>query len=146
MWQNKFESPLDLELRPSRYLLAYLLLIHALAGLALLFPLQLTTALRGVLLLLVLGSLAWHLYRFSLSAKTVTRLRWRADGSWDYQCGEKRIDDLQLLPASYVTSGLMILHLKKPGARRLCIVLLPDSLPAKVWHQLRIRLRFPLLA
>jgi len=144
MWQNKFESPLDLELHPSRYFLAYLLLIHGLAGLALLFPLQLTMVLRGVLLLVVLGSLAWHISRFRLSAKTVTRLHWRADGSWDYQCGENRIDDLQLLPASYVTSGLMILHLKKPGTRRLSIMLFPDSLPAAVWHQLRIRLRFPL--
>jgi hypothetical protein len=145
MWQNKFESPLDLELYPSRYLLAYLLLIHALAGLALSSPLQLTMEVRGLLLLLVLSSLAWHIYRFHLSTKTVTQLRWRTDGSWDYQCGETRIDDLQLLPASYVTSGLMILHLKKPGTRRLCLVLLPDSLPAAVWHQLRIRLQFPRL-
>ncbi len=143
MWQNKFESPLDLELTPpSRYLLYYLIVLHGLAIVALLMPMHLPDAVRGLLLLAVTAGLLWQIYRYRCQWRITSRLIWRTDGSWDYWSGERRMEEMQLLPSSYVTSWLIILHFRKPGTSRVTVVLLPDSLPKEQWHRLWIRLRY----
>ncbi len=142
MWQNKFESPLDLELTPSRYLLSYLIALHGLAIVALLMPMQLPIAVRGLLLLAVTAGLLWRIYRYRRQRRITTRLLWRADGSWDYQAGKQRMESMQLLLSSYVTSWLIILYLRKSGTSRVTVVLLPDSLPKEQWHRLWIRLHY----
>lgn len=142
MWQNKFESPLDLELTPSRYLLYYLIALHGLAIVALLMPMHLPDAVRGLLVVAVTAGLLWQIYRYRRQWRVISRLIWRTDGSWDYWSGERQMEGMQLLPSSYVTSWLIILHLRKPGNSRVTVVLLPDSLPPDIRHQLRIRLLY----
>jgi len=142
MWQNKFETRLELEPTPSRYLLIYLILLHALAGAALLQPLSLPTGVPFALLAAVVASLLWQVWRHYRDSRRTTRLIWRTDGAWDYQMGEQHWPDLSLLPSTYITRGLIILHLQPVNGRRLYRVLLPDSLPTEQWHLLWLRLRY----
>ncbi|MDR9437563.1 MAG: protein YgfX, partial [Thiohalophilus sp.] len=134
MWQNKFEMRLELEPTPSRYLLIYLILLHALAGAALLQPLSLPTGVPFALLAAVVVSLLWHMWRHYRDSRRTTRLIWRTDDAWDYQVGNEHWPDLSLLPSTYITRGLIILHLQPLNGRRFYRVLLPDSLPKEQWH------------
>ncbi|MDZ7805085.1 protein YgfX [Thiohalophilus sp.] len=142
MWQNRFERRLELEPRPSRYLLIYLVVLHILAAMALLQPLTLSAGLRFVLLAAVVASLLWQVWRHYRDSRRTTRLIWRTDGAWDYQVDEQHWPDLSLLPSTYITRGLIILHLQPVNGRRLYIVLLPDSLTEEQWHLLWLRLRY----
>ncbi|MFO8025639.1 protein YgfX [Thiohalophilus sp.] len=142
MWQNKFETRLELEPRPSRYLLIYQIVLHTLAGAALLLPLILPAGVAFVLLATAGGSLLWQVWRHYREGRGTTRLIWRTDGAWDYQIGVQYWPDLSLLPSTYITRGLIILHLQPVKGRRLYRVLLPDSLPKEQWHLLWLRLRY----
>ncbi len=142
MWQNRFERRLELEPRPSRYLLIYLVVLHILAAMALLQPLTLPLWARFALSLAVMVSLLWWLWRYYRDSRRTTRLIWRTDGAWDYLVDEQHWPDLSLLPSTYITRGLIILHLQPVNGRRLYIVLLPDSLPKEQWHLLWLRLQY----
>lgn len=142
MWQNKFETRLELEPTPSRYLLIYLILLHALAGAALLQPLNLPMGVPFALLTAVVASLLWHAWRHYRDSQRTARLIWRTDGAWDYQMDAQHWPDLSLLPSTYITRGLIILHLQPVNGRRVYRVLLPDSLPRTQWHLLWLRLRY----
>ncbi|MDZ7663137.1 protein YgfX [Thiohalophilus sp.] len=142
MWQNKFETRLELEPTPSRYLLIYLIVLHALAGAALLQPLTLPAGLHFVLLAAVAASLLWQVWRHYRDSQQTKQLIWRTDGIWDYRTDGQLWTDLALLPSTYITRGLIILHLQPVNGRRLYIVLLPDSLSRAQWHLLWLRLRY----
>jgi len=142
MWQNKFDSRLELEPKPSRYLLLYLVVLHGLGVVALLQPLTLPLAVRLGLLVAVLASLLWQAGRHYRASQQTTRLVWRTDGEWDYRTDEHHWTGLSLLPSSYITRWLIILHLQPVKGRRLYLVLLPDSLPRAQWHLLWLRLRY----
>ncbi|TDY02994.1 protein YgfX [Thiohalophilus thiocyanatoxydans] len=142
MWQNKFETRLELEPTPSRYLLIYLIVLHALAGVALLQPLILPASVRFALFAALVTSLLWQIWRHYRDSRRSTRLIWRTDGAWDCQMDEQHWPDLSMLPSSYITRGLIILHLQPVNGRRLYKVLLPDSLAKEQWHLLWLRLRY----
>lgn len=142
MSQNKFESRLVLEPIVSRYLLIYLFLVHLLALVALLQPLQLPFWLQFALVTFVVISLAgWsrHLWQ---EKQSPTRFIWRTDGRWDYQSRKGEYDNLALLPASFISRWLIILHLAGIDGRRFRVVLLPDSLSRQQWHLLWLRLKY----
>jgi hypothetical protein len=142
MWQNRFDSRLELEPRASRYLLIYLVLVHGLALLALVPPLHLPG--WGLLLLavMVLASLLYWLGRLYRARHTITKLIWRRDGMWDYRAARHQFDYARLLPGSYITRFLIVLQLQPLRGRAVRIVLLPDMLPGTQWHQLWLRLKY----
>ncbi|MDY6979142.1 MAG: protein YgfX [Pseudomonadota bacterium] len=142
MWQNRLETRLELEPRPSRYLLIYLSVLHALAGAALLQPLSLPAGVPFALLATLVLSLLWQLWHYYRESRQKIRLIWRTDGAWDYQTGVQHWPDLSLLPSTYITRGLIILHLQPLKGRRFYRVLLPDSLPKEQWHLLWLRLQY----
>ena len=142
MWQNRFESRLELEPTPSRYLLIYLFLLHALAVLALLQPLRLPVWVQSVLGIAVLFSLLYRVRRFCREHEQTVSLVWRGDGKWDYRDDQHDIEYATLLADSYITRFLIVLHLQPLQGRAVRIVLLPDMLSKQLWHRLWLRLKF----
>lgn len=142
MSQNKFESRLVLEPAPSRYSLIYLFLVHSLALIALLQPLQLPLWLQLLLFSGVAISLAVWCWRWWQDSQIPPRLIWRTDGRWDYQSRKGENINLALLPASFISRWLIILHLVHIDGRRFHVVLLPDSFTKQQWHQLWLRLKY----
>lgn len=142
MSQNRFESRLVLEPAPSRYSLIYLFLVHSLAMVAVMQPLQLPLWLQLILLFSVVISLAVWVRRWWLESQTPPRLIWRTDGHWDYQSRKSNNENLSLLPASFISRWLIILHLARIDGRRFYVVLLPDSFTKQQWHLLWLRLKY----
>lgn len=142
MWQNRFERRLELEPAPSRYLLIYLLLLHALAALVLLQPLRLPVWLQVFLAFALLLSLVYWLGRFYRERAQTVSLVWRGDGQWDYRDPRHNIEYATLLADSYITRFLIVLHLQPLQGNAVRVVLLPDMLSKALWHQLWLRLKF----
>jgi len=139
---GQYATPLQLDIGPSRRMLAWLLLLHATALLvvALLpLPIQLILALAIAVLL----SLVWH-WRLRVSLHyphAVRRLRWEADGDCVLQLTSGEQLTTRLATHAFVMPWLVILYFH---GRPRQLVLLPDMLPTQTFRQLRVRLRLEL--
>ena len=144
MSSKRFAAPLRLEPRPSRWLLAVLLIDH-LGAVAALWPLSLLpTPLRVLLTLLILLSLIWTLRRQGWlgSVPAIRRLTWQADGDWLLESGRGENLEAGLLPSSYVHPWLVVLNLHVEGERLTrSLTLWRDSLDPQSFRQLRARLK-----
>lgn len=135
MSHGAFASPLVLEPRRSRYLLIYLLLVHALALLVVVLPLNLPVLLRFGIAAAVLISFVWQVSRVSLRY-----LIWETDGDWQLQeAGGKKII-VRLCPATYVSPILVVLRFQLQSGGTRSVVLLPDMLDRQSFRRLRVRL------
>lgn len=142
MWQNRFERRLELEPTSSRYLLIYLLLLHALAMLVLLQPLRLPVWLEFILAISILFSLLYQVWRFYQQRQRTVTLVWRSDDKWDYRDERLDVEYATLLADSYITRFLIVLHLQPLQGSAMRVVLLPDMIPKAQWHRLWLRLKF----
>jgi hypothetical protein len=139
MSRSKFDTPLVLELRRSRYLIVYLLLIHGIALLALLFPLRMPLIVQTGLFMLVCASLIVSLYRCNY--RTHTRIVQDPQGEWRLLCDDGKDIPASLRPDSYIAVGLCILRFRFEGGGKRNYIILPDMLDADTLRQLRVRLR-----
>jgi len=129
-----YATPLELDIKPSRWLKAYLQAVHLLAAGALLL-LPLATYLQGLLVLLLLA-----LYRHSCRRYLrACRLQWRDSGWRLYRDGVAYGADL--LPGSLLTRWLTLLNFRLDTGQRLSVPLLADALEADDFRRLRVRLR-----
>ncbi len=136
------EKPLVLELRPSRYLFAYLLILHLLLFLALAMPLAIPALLHVVLVSGVAGSFVWHLLRYlpQRQLRQQQRLVWQSDGNWQIESSHGQVSAAGLCPDSWLSAWLVILRLRLENGRRISIPILPDSLETDTFRRLRSRL------
>jgi len=139
---GQYATPLQLDIGPSRSLLAWLLLLHAAALTVLaLLPLPLPAVLA--LAVSVLLSLAWH-WRLRLSPRhpdAIRGLRWEADGECVLRLASGEQLNARLARHAFVMPWLVILYFQ---GRPRQLVLLPDMLAAQAFRQLRVRLRLEL--
>ncbi len=135
--------PLNLELGPSRWLAALLVVAHGGAlGLLVLLPLAWwwRIFLAGALLL----SLGLTLNRHALrrGERAITRLVWDSDDTWLLIHADGKEQRAQLKPGSYVSPWLVLLNFG--GGRfggQQSVVLLADALDAESLRKLRARLQ-----
>jgi len=129
-----FATPLELDIKPSRWLKAYLQAVHLLAAAALLL-LPLAAYLQGLLLLLLLA-----LYRHSCRRYLrAYRLQWQDSGWRLYRDGV--VCGADLLPGSLLTRWLTLLNFRLDTGQRLSVPLPADALGADDFRRLRVRLR-----
>ncbi|MGD8617757.1 MAG: hypothetical protein PVH54_01065 [Gammaproteobacteria bacterium] len=139
---GQYATPLQLEIGPSRRMLAWLLLTHgaALLMLPLLpIPLLLRLALGGM----VLFSLAWY-WRRLISRRhpqAVRGLRWEAGRDCVLQVASGEQLQTLLAPRAFVMPWLVILYFT---GRPRQLLLLPDMLTPESFRRLRVRLRLEL--
>lgn len=135
-------APLSLEPRPSRLLLAAILLSHGAALLVLPLlsaPVWLLAAAALALDLSLFHQLALHHWR--ILEASIRRAAWEADGLWRLWSGGGGEVRGRVLGSSVVLPGLLLLHLACADGRRRHWVLPADSLDAETRRRLRVRLR-----
>lgn len=143
MSSNAYATPLTLELRPSRWLLGGLLLIHSISAVVVWLPMAMPWWLRPPLMLMVLWS-AWHsirLHAWQLSPASITRTVW-LEQDWLVELNDGTQRDAQLLPGAYVSPALVVLGFRLAGQRwPRYLLLAPDSVDITTLRRLRVRLR-----
>lgn len=134
-------SPMpELELRPSRILIALLAAAH-LFSLALLWLMPLTPVWRLAASLAVLASGAYYLRRDGLlrAPGSILCIRIEQDLTCSCRTPEGWRTGMEILGSSMVTPWLSVLRLKSGHARSLTI--LPDAVNAEEYRKLRVFLR-----
>lgn len=131
------------KLQPSRYLAVILIVAHG-AALAALLPLALPKWSKAALALLVLLDLGYHLRRDAwLSAPSSgTALALEGDRVMLATRGGKQLSG-KVLRDSMVTPFITVLNVLPQGARfARSVIILPDSLDAESFRQLRVWLKW----
>lgn len=131
------------QLQPSRYLATILIVAHG-AAFAALLPLALPAWSKVVLALLMLFSLMYHLRRDAwLSAPSSgTALILEGDRVVLATRGGKQLA-VRVLRDSMVTPLITVLSVLPQGARfARSVIILPDSLDAESFRQLRVRFKW----
>ena len=133
------QLPVLLTLRPSRRLDILLLAAH-LGALAALSAISIPDWIKMTLLLLICCSagIAWQRAR---GRSRIVSLTLRADGKLEYARLNGESGEAQPHPHTTVTPQLTLLLLRF-GKRLEALVLMPDSLPAEEFRQLRLWLRW----
>ena len=130
-------------LHSSAYLAAILIAAHGAALLAL-FSLALPFCAQTALAMLLLASLLFYLRRdawLSAPSSAIALLLEGGDVVLTARSGD--LWSGQLLRDSLVTPSLTVLNVLPPGARfARSVVILPDSLDAESFRQLRVRLKW----
>lgn len=131
------------KLQPSRYLAAVLVAAHG-AALALLFPLVLPLWAKAALAMVIIFSLVYHLRRDAwLSSKisAMTLILEKESIVLELRGGDQLAG--QVLRDSLVTPYITVLNILPQGARLAhSVVILPDSLDAESFRQLRVWLKW----
>ena len=136
---NKFETPLDLRFKISRYLFSFLLIIHVLAALGLVLPLSLPWWLRAVMLAMVMASMLFY-YRHWIKHPAVTGLHWQQGNQWQLCNAQGQWLDASQRGEIIVLSWLVWMQLYDKQQRRYPLLVLPDMLNSDLFRQLRARL------
>ena len=133
---KKSVPALQIRLRPSHKLLAFILVTHG-GALLLLFFTPVDLWLHLLLAAAVLSSLYynWHQHHPGYQA-----LYWDSDDQWwlTGQNGDELV--AELLPLAYVHPLILVLRFQVQGRAR-SLVLLPDSADGDLLRQLRVRLK-----
>lgn len=153
MSNREYASPLRLEIRESRRLLAIVVVIHT--GAFIMSAISIVpVSIKFLLTLMLICSLLLFfsynsqsyrirgLEKYFQSIKSVT---WRHDNFWDLETYEGRHLQAQLSGNSFVHPWLTIVNLKLMGQpwyrRNRSLLVLPDNVDSENFRRLRVRLR-----
>ncbi len=141
MLSRKFVAPLWLELRPSRLFLFYLAVAHSLGLLSGLLPSSLPWYLRVsiVILICISAVVCWRMYRYEHSNSAALKWIWRDTDRWHQMATAAY---WQMLPAYFLSPYLIIVCLINDAKQKRYLFIFHDQLPAAVYHQLYVRLKF----
>jgi len=146
MLQNKFEMPLDLEIKPSKLFSFYLIIILLLALTSILLLTTLPFGLR-MLLILLLIVMTVFIYK-ELKNNRVSHLRLTSSGEWELESSHIKYTNAELTGECIVTYFFIWLNfsvVNAEGKKKIYHTLLAsDSLDENLLRQLRVRLRFML--
>ena len=136
MSSQKSVPALQIDLQPSRYLLAFILISHV-GALVLLFLLPV-----ALWIMLLLGSaILFSLYRqWRDYVPGYKSLRWDSLDQWWLMDQTGKAVAAQLLPGSYVHPLMLVLRYRVHRRVR-SLVLLPDSADRDMLRRLRVRLK-----
>ena len=127
--------PLRIVLQPSRYLLALLIAVHGLAGVALWLAVS-----QGWLRVLGGAGLAGSLFFYALRQSRYGGLAVDASGAWRIE--RDGVWQEAMLVEAFVTPLLTVLRLRRADGRRVALTLLPDSLAREDFRRLRVILKW----
>lgn len=136
---------MKIEWKQSRFLLAYLMLIHT-AAVLLVNMLGLSLMLTVPLSLLVIASLLFYCRRYGRHARTTAsgQLWVDADGFWFWSDLDGRKQGPMLLKASVILGPVIAIYLKASQKRfSHSLLIVRDAVTAEDWRRLRVRLRDP---
>lgn len=140
MLSRKF-VPLWLELRPSYLFHFYLIVAHSLGILSALLPAALPWYIRLSIIILVCISavVCWRIYRYEHSSSAALKWIWRDSDRWRQMTTALY---WRMLPAYFLSSYLIVVCLANEAKQKRYVLIFHDQLPAAVYHQLYVRLKF----
>lgn len=131
---KEYASPLTLELSASVVLNAFLIVVHALAVLAVLYA-QIDWTVQMIFVVMIGIYFIYQKQSINQSAKLI----WFSGNDWHlYLDGE--YTEARLTSMSFHSSWLIILAFKARSGRRVNVPLLYDALDAEVFRRLKVRL------
>lgn len=133
---KQFAVPLQLDLRPSIWLRAVIAAVHGVV-IAVLF---LSGAERGAV---AIGLAATLLSMLSAQfwVRRPAALVWREDELWQGKVWRNSLENARLLPSTYQSQSLVILHLQEDTGTCWRIPIASDSVSDDTFRRLRVRLR-----
>jgi toxin CptA len=143
MSSKRFATPLFLDIRRSRLLIAWIVAVHLLGvSVAVLVPLEWFWR-AGIILAVAVSLLfSWKKFVFGQSRLSVRRLVWDAEGDWYVVFPDGKEEDARLLPDSFVHPWLVILNLRmRQSGRVISVPFFRDSLDKDTLRKVRVRLR-----
>ena len=142
MLQNKFEMPLDLAVKNSKILYAYLIVIFLFALISILIS-SLSLNLQ-LLMIVFLSAMTAVIFKMQKS-KEVTSLSLNSNDEWKIEINNQCFD-VELHGECIVTYFLIWLNFTTSNSfgwkKKFHLLLLPDSADKNLLRQLRVRLRF----
>ncbi len=141
MSSTGYATPLNLELRPSWRLGAFLAVSHVGAAAALLLTSLPWWAVIG-LASVIAASMMRLVTRFALftDPRAIDHLEWLTGGEWRLSSRDGTAFSGVLLPGTYLHPWLVVLAFRVGRSRR-NVVILPDMLDSDTFRRLRVRLR-----
>lgn len=142
MSTQRFTQTLELVLKPSRYLLSFIIGIHALVVIVALstpaFPLWIRLIMAGVVMISAFRSL--NLQYWKRSERSIKAIRWLESGEWQIQLGsDLQWQTVPLARQSFVKRWLVILGFNHPSLGHVSVVVPPDSIEANEWQSFMMR-------
>ncbi|WP_020559558.1 protein YgfX [Thiofilum flexile] len=142
MDNNRFTQTIELTLKPSRYLLSFIVGIHLLVAIIALstpaFPLWIR-----ILMAIVVGISAWRslkLQYWHSSMRSIHAIRWLESGEWQIQVGtDSPWQTVALAKQSFVKRWVVILGFTHPKLGYVSAIILPDALNADLLQSLIMR-------
>jgi len=129
-------KPLLLELKPSRGLAAYLMLVHGLVGGVLLVILPSALAALGLIAAVFSGRYYWRRYIDFAVPEAVPLLKF-ADNRWQVLCsGAQKFESVEWLDAT-ILRYLVVLRFRDLAGRGVNVCILADQLDPEVFRRLR---------
>ena len=135
---SSFEKTSNLSPKPSRLLFIYLLLAHIAAAVAI-FLSPISVWCSALFLLSLLAS--WLLS--IKSVKKTVQLQLNSHGEWLFYTTDKQWVPVKLSPSTRSFASIILLVLQDKNRRSYRILLLPDSISATSFRQLKARLILP---
>ncbi len=138
----KYATPLHLELKPSRLLLALLCFMYGGAALVLLIiPIPVWFSVFLIFLVALDLYLQINLHVLMRSKKSVVRLIWLESHQWKiFDCNGECVEGA-LIGQSYLHTGLVVLRFKTITKKRRAVIVFIDSMASESHRKLRVRLR-----
>lgn len=140
MLLNGFDTPLHLRRKPSRVLLAYLIVIHLLAALALLSPIAVQGIAYFTLWLLLVVSIGYHFNYYQTNSHDDTGYWiWQTDSTWVRATGDANA--CRLTPARTVSTPWFVLVTLRGPAQQQRLLIVYDQVAPDTYRRLRVRLK-----
>ena len=132
---KQFAVPLQLELRPSTWLRAIIAAVHGGVFVALLLSGVGKEAVAIGLAATLVSLMSAHFW-----ARRPTVLNWREDNSWAGTIWRNRVENARVLPSTYMSQALIVLHLEEDTGTRWRVPIASDSLSDDNFRRLKVRL------
>ena len=130
-------KPLDLKLRPSRYLASYFLLVHSMAAWVLLLILPSLLAVIGLVTVFYSLGHYWRRFVMFTDSRAVAQLKF-ADNRWQVlRSGAQRFEGMQWRDAT-ILPYMVVLQLSDCNGRSLNIAILADQIDFSSFRRLRV--------
>jgi len=143
MSSTKYAQPLRLQPKASRILIGLLVAGH-LGAIAVLFPLDLSMAIKITIAVVLLVSLVIALRKQPgrTGEGGVQTFIWQTDGLWVLETVDGEQMKVSLHESTYVHPWLVVLNFRQENKRGLLsFTLAPDALDREVFRELRVRLK-----
>ncbi len=146
MSSNKYKKPLtldSLDLKPSKILFAFVILIHLLALSVLSMNLEFHFVLVLFLIILIGVSLYFSLEQTSSIGfkRYISNIQFLKNMQYSLFCSDKQTYKAELKQNWFELPYLVILYFKIDGAKNKSIIILPDMLNKNALRQLKLHLR-----